>query len=47
MTSEKRRAVLFVITLAALLFALAAQSYSDSPVKATIEYQYDEVGNII
>jgi hypothetical protein len=45
MTLEKRRALLFVITLAALLFALASQSYSDA--KATIEYQYDEVGNII
>jgi hypothetical protein len=45
MTPEKRRALLFVITLAALLFALAAQSYSDA--KATIEYQYEAVGNIV
>ena len=45
MTSGKRRAFLLMMTITALVFASVIELYSDS-VTATIEYKYDEVGNI-
>ena len=43
MTSKKRRALFLIITLTFMLLGLALESYGGS---ASIEYEYDEVGNI-
>src|SRR3989304_1080473 len=45
MTSEKRHALFLIMTIAFLVFASVVESYGDQ-VQTTIEYTYDELGNI-
>jgi len=46
MGSKIFRILALMMTVMALLFASAIESYCDS-VEATIEYKYDGVGNVI